>query len=312
MNARVLLLVLVAAPMGASGCKGFDTNLQDTQVDYLATARQNFEKGQAAMEDESFNEAIKFFEYVKNKFPYSRYAVLADLAIADSHFLQEEWLESADAYRLFVRFHPRHEKIAYATFRIALSYYNETHAEFLEDWSIPYAQDVFDALSPFPPDEERDQTAVKDAIKAFDEYLERFPDDENVPTAKALRIEARSGLAAHDLYAADFYEKRNKYRGAMWRYLRVADEYSDTPLAAAALLSAGAIAEEELTELGLAKKLYRRILVEHQDAPQVTTATTRLTALDQKIERQKRDGTFQQELVEPWDPRGPGPWKPLR
>ena len=72
---------------------------------------------------------------------------------------------------------------------------------------------------------------MEDAIRAFDGYLQRFPDGEFVEKAKEKRIEARSGLAQHDLYAAEFYEEREKWRGAAWRYERVAAEFADTPLA---------------------------------------------------------------------------------
>jgi len=69
-------LVVVACALALSSCKAFETNLQDTEVDYLATARQNYEAGDAAFKDGDYNDAIKFFEYVKNKYPYSKYAVL--------------------------------------------------------------------------------------------------------------------------------------------------------------------------------------------------------------------------------------------
>lgn len=257
----VLALAALLSSVG-TGCSAFQTNLQDTQVDYQETARQNFDKGEERMVAEQYNEAIKFFDYVKNKFPYSKYAVLAELRVADAHFAREKWIEAADAYRIFVRFHPRHEKVAYATFRVALAYSKEIDEDV---WWFPSAV-------------EKDQTAAKDAVRAFDEFVARFPDDENVKEARVLRAQARGRLAETDLYAADFYEGRRKWQGALWRYERVAKEYADTPKAALALLRAARIAEDKLDSPQQAAAYYERLLREHPAAPEAEDAKKALAA----------------------------------
>lgn len=257
------LALLLSAPLALGACTAFETNLQDTEVSYQETARQNFESGEQAFADERYNEAIKFFEHVKNKFPYSKYASLAELRIADAHFAREKWLEAADAYRMFVRFHPRHEQAGFATFRVAKAYY-----EAMSD-------DVF----LFPPTREMDQTATRDAISAFDEYLARFPKGENVDEAKELRTNARTRLAEHDLYAAEFYEQRNKWQGAAWRYVRVADEYKETELAPDALLKAAEIHEERLDKKDEAKALYQRLLQDYPDTEAAAAAKARIAAM---------------------------------
>ena len=252
--------LLIVALLALASCKSLETNLQDTEVTYQETARQNFDEGEKAMADGRYNEAVKFFDHVKNKYPYSKYAVLAELRTADAHFAREKWLEAADAYRIFVRFHPRHEKVPYATFRIALAYSKEID------------QDVWW----FPSAVEKDQSAARDAIKAFDEYLARFPDDENVKEAKRLRIEARARLADTDLYAAQFYVDREKWQGALWRYERVADEFGDTPKAPYALLQAAEIADHRLSDPDEATRLYQQLVREHPSSPEAADAKTAL------------------------------------
>ncbi len=59
-------------------------------VTYSLTAKQNYEKGMAELKDENYAEAKKYFQFVKQKFPFSKYAVLAELAIADSQFVAGE------------------------------------------------------------------------------------------------------------------------------------------------------------------------------------------------------------------------------
>jgi outer membrane protein assembly factor BamD len=271
---RLLLLPITVAAL-LSACTGFETNLQDTEVSYRETARQNYEAGDEAFKGERYNESIKFFEHVKNKYPYSKYAVLADLRVADAHFARERWIEAADAYRLFARFHPRHEKLGYALFRTALSHFN----------------DIATDVVLFPPAHEMDQTAAKDAIRAFDSYLKRFPEGEFVDEANEKRIEARSGLAQHDLYAAEFYEKREKWRGAAWRYERVAAEFADTPLAPEALLKAGELYRVRLGENDAAKPLFQSLVDKFPDHPAANTARERLRdleKLDKATEAEKK------------------------
>jgi outer membrane protein assembly factor BamD len=253
---RLVVLVFFAL----ASCKGLETNLQDTDVNYQETAKQNFDSGEKAFADGKWNEAVKFFDHVKNKYPYSKYAVLAELRTADAHFAREKWLEAADAYRIFVRFHPRHEKVPYATFRIALAYYKSID------------QDVWY----FPTAVEKDQSAARDAIKAFDEFIARFPDDQNVAEAKKLRIEARARLADSDLYVAKFYAEREKWQGALWRYERVADEFGDTPKAPYALLQAAQIADHKLSDANEATRLYEQLVREHPSSPEAADAKSAL------------------------------------
>lgn len=262
-------LLAVVAVSGLPSCTAFETNLQDTDVDYGQTAKANFDQGEQAFADGRYAEAVKFFEHTKNKFPYSKYAVQAELRTADAHFAREKWLEAADAYKIYCRFHPRDEKVAYATYRVALAYSKEIDQDV---WWMPSAV-------------ERDQSAARDAIRAFDEYLARFPDDENAAEAKKLRIDARARLADADVYAARFYEEREKWKGALWRYQRVANDYGDTPGAAAALLRAAQLADEKLGDAAMAQQLYEQLLREHPAAPEAADAKRALAA------RSKSPGT---------------------
>ncbi len=255
-------LRLCAALAASSACTAFETNLQDTDVDYAQTAKANFEQGEKAFADGRYAEAVKFFEHTKNKFPYSKFAVEAELRTADAHFAREKWLEAADAYKIFCRFHPRDEKVAYATYRVALAYAKEIDQDV---WWMPSAV-------------ERDQSAARDAIRAFDEYLARFPDDANAAEAKKLRIDARARLADADLYAARFYEEREKWKGALWRYQRVANEFGDTPGAAAALLRAAQLADDKLGDGAKAAELYQQLVREHPAAPEAEDAKRALAS----------------------------------
>jgi outer membrane protein assembly factor BamD len=259
------LVLASASTTSLVACKAFETNVQDTEIDERDTARQNYESGEAAFSSERWQEAVKYFELVKNKYPYSKYAVLSELRLADTHFAREKWLEAADAYRIFARYHPRHEQVAYATFRIA-----ESHSRAVEN-------NV--AWLPFVDARQKDQSATRDTIRACDEFLSRFPDDKNAAEARKLRTAARGRLADVDLYAAGFYEKRRRWQGAQWRYARVGAEFGDTDGAARALWKAGEIAHTHLGDVAAARAAWERLVQQHPDAPEAKAATAALARL---------------------------------
>jgi outer membrane protein assembly factor BamD len=189
---------------------------------YLDNVKLAYEAGEKALQDQSFEEAIKAFEEVRTKYPYSKYAALSDLKLADTYFAQGKWLEAADAYDFYVRFHPRHEDNAYAWFQIAQSYYHAIPRDFFL----------------FPHSYVKDQTATQEALEAVERYLAEYPVDKFTEEATKMRLHLRNQLAQRDLHVARYYEKRHKTKGAKARFEHVAKLYGDTP--------AGAIAEKKI------------------------------------------------------------------
>ena len=137
-------LSLVGLACGGSAREG-------GSVEYSVSAQQNYERGMGLMDEGEWLDAVKYFTFVKARFPYSKFAVLADLRIADAAFGAESYLEAIDAYKLFIKFHPTHEMVenGYASFRIAEGYYHMLP----DDWFL------------VPPAYEKDQSAVTDALR---------------------------------------------------------------------------------------------------------------------------------------------------
>jgi outer membrane protein assembly factor BamD len=152
--------------------------------------------------------AIDKLRLIKNKYPYSKYALDAQLRLADVYFLQESYSEAALAYETFRDLHPKHEKVAYAMFRLGLSYY----------------KDIPDPIA-------RDLTPAQKAIDAFNDFLHRFPMDPNAKEAAADLTDSRKKLADKELQIGNFYYKRNFYDSAKGRYQKLIDLYPETDAA---------------------------------------------------------------------------------
>ena len=110
-----------------------------------------------------WQEAITMFAQLKAKYPYSKYATLAEIRQADVKYGSEHWQEAADAYHAFVQYHPNNEDVPYAMFKEAMSHYQQIDS------------DIFF----LPPTYEKDQAEIGRAEQLFSDYLERYSSDKN-------------------------------------------------------------------------------------------------------------------------------------
>src|SRR4051795_6027082 len=118
---RPMTWAVAAIVFAASVSIGCATSDEESKpVAYSLTAKQNYEKGLSELKDENYPEAQKYFQFVKQKYPFSKYAVLAELAIADAHFARGNYNDAIDAYKAFARLHPTHEKVedGYVAFKV--------------------------------------------------------------------------------------------------------------------------------------------------------------------------------------------------
>lgn len=150
-----------------------------------------------------FEIAIIKYADVKNKFPYSSYAVLAELAIADVQYKRESYPEAQIAYQNFRELHPKHPKIDFVIFRTGMSYYLQ-----------------------LPESVDRDLSLAQDAIYSFNEVIKLYPNSEYVKEAREFREKSYAMLVEKELYVADFYFKQKQYEPALGRYESAYRKYS--------------------------------------------------------------------------------------
>jgi outer membrane protein assembly factor BamD len=201
------ILALGLAACGGSAREGGGS------VEYSVSAQQNFERGMKLLEDEEWSDAVKYFSFVKARFPYSKYAVLADLRIADAAFGAESFLEAVDAYKLFIKFHPTHEMVenGYAAYRVGASYYHMLP----DDWFL------------VPSAFEKDQTAALDAARELNQVARNYPSSPYAGKARELYKKVSRLLAEHEWYVAKFYWKREQPMGTVLRLRTLLKQYPD-------------------------------------------------------------------------------------
>jgi outer membrane protein assembly factor BamD len=215
------------------------------QVTFSQTDKQNYESGLEELKNENYVEASQHFNFVKQKFPYSKYAILAELALADTEFARGNYQEAIDFYKSFIRLHPTHEKVedGYIAFRIAECFVKEMP----DDWSL------------LPPASEKDQTFVRDALRELDNARTKYPQSPYFEKANGYRLQVLHRLIEHEVYVARFYLDRGHPKAAILRIEGALRRYPDSGQEGELMLTLG----ETHLEMGnpsLAKQVLQRVL----------------------------------------------------
>lgn len=217
-DARLLAPVALAAALAA--CGGAQ---QQGTLSYSESARRDYERALAAFEDDDCLTATPLLQNVRSQYPYSRYAALAELRLADCELSQQHFTEAIRGYRAFIRQRPAHPEIDTANYSIARAYYQQ----------IP--QDFF--LS--PPPEERDQAATRSALRVVRRFLADYPESEHVEDAQRIERQVVDLLARHELYVANYYLARDQPTATISRIQVLLDQYDTSRIVPEALLLMG-------------------------------------------------------------------------
>lgn len=189
-------LAVVCTALLMSGCVYVDPDV-DKPVHELA------QNGLDEFNDEDYRKAIEYFEKVRDWYPFSKYAKLAELKIADAHFRLKEYEEAVVAYEEFEDLHPKNESIPYVIHQIGRAYFNRLGTA------------------------DREQTMTYKAIEVFERLIKNFPDDPLAEDAKAKIIVCKKNLAEHDFAVGHFYYRTKHYKAALFRFRHIVSTYPD-------------------------------------------------------------------------------------
>lgn len=162
-----------------------------------------------------YDGAIESLQSIIDNYPYSDYAVLAELKIADAYYDDEEYEAALSYYRDFVDLHPRHAQVPYAVYRSAMCQVNQSR------------------------DPERDQTSTREALVYLDMLISQYGTSPYAEEAEQLWREMRTKLAQNVMAIGDFYMGREEYQASADRYREVLNEYPGLGLDAEALYKLG-------------------------------------------------------------------------
>jgi outer membrane protein assembly factor BamD len=246
-------------PLGAaSGCGASST----ASLNYGDNARQAYAEALDDFYNDECLQAEPAFRNVRRLYPYTRFAALAELRAADCAFKEAKYTEAIQAYEQFVRYRPSHVEVPYARFMIARCNYEQIPSEWL--------------LS--PPTHEREQHYTRESLRLLRRFVVDFPHDPLVARANRMAHDAIRLLAAHELYVARFYLRRDHPQAAISRLRVLITAYPTSGLEPEALLLMGDT-YVELKNWSEARKAFAELTQRYPKSAEVETARERLKRL---------------------------------
>lgn len=160
-------------------------------------------QGMSEFEDGDYSYAVEAFQKLKDRYPYSKLAIQAELKMADALFKKKEFEEALKTYIEFERLHPKNKSIPYVI-------YQQGMCSFLRISTI-----------------DRDQTSTKNALKEFKRLREEFPENPFSLLAQRNMRKCYSSLAEYEFYVGYFYFKSGYYMAALKRFEYLIIQYPD-------------------------------------------------------------------------------------
>jgi outer membrane protein assembly factor BamD len=197
--------ILALLPLLA-GCGGSSSG-DSAKAAPVGPVEDLYNNGVDALNARRFSTAGDQFNAVEQNYPYSIWAVNAQLMSGYSLYLQNKYTDAIATLDRFIQLHPAHRDIAYAYYLRALCYYEQI------------------------ADIQRDQKGTEQAMNALREVVNRFPDSTYARDAK-LKIDH---LAGKEMEIGRFYQKQHLYEAAIGRFQRVVDDFQTTNHAPEAL-----------------------------------------------------------------------------
>ncbi len=258
---KIFLPMLLFAVVAAAGCGGSGRLRYDTP-------QEAFDKGKDYFERQKYDRAIQYFQGVFDFGRTHEWADDAQLFLARAYAANKDYILAANEYTRFSEIYRNDPRVPEAEYERALTFYARSPAYQL------------------------DQTDTRQAIQAFQLFMNRYPNSEHRDEAQARVDELRDKLAHKQFDVAQQYEQRRLFRAAAHSFEVVFDKYPDTRWADDALLGAmrayiaysdQSVETRRAERLQKALENYQRLLI-FRDSPLLKEAEALYEQANARIE----------------------------
>jgi len=174
-----------------------------------------YEEAKSDLEGGSFDRAIKSLERIEGRAAGTLMAQQAQLDLAWAYHKSGDRVQAVSTLDRFIKLNPSSPALDYALYMKGIVNFSEDLGLF----GRLASQDVA----------ERDQQASRDALQAFKQVVEQFPNSTYAPDAR-LRLDYISNtLAVYEVHVARYYFNRGAYLAAATRAQAAVSEFSRAP-----------------------------------------------------------------------------------
>ncbi len=156
------------------------------------------------LDDQNYAMAAALFDEVERQHPYSVWARRAQLMSAYSYYVGQKYPEAVSSAQRFLTIHPGNKDAPYASYLIAMSYYQQ-----IEDVT-------------------RDQKITQQASDAFNELIRRYPQSRYAADGRLKLDLINDHLAGKEMEVGRFYQRSGRWLAAATRFRVVVDKYQTT------------------------------------------------------------------------------------
>ena len=199
---RAILLAACALALPLSACAGKkgkgDTAYIARDVNTLyGLAKERLDK-------QDYEESAKLFDEVERQHPYSVWSRRSQLMSAFSYYMAQKYPEAISSAQRFLTIHPGNKDAPYASYLVAMSYYQQ-----IEDVT-------------------RDQKITQQSADAFNELTRRYPQSRYAADARLKLDLINDHLAGKEMEVGRFYQRSGRWLAAAVRFRTVIDKYQTT------------------------------------------------------------------------------------
>ncbi len=203
----VLALCMILLAVG--GCRTHRDDLTKSSPEVL------YKKAKQSLNSYDYNTAIKTYEALTARFPFTDQARQARLDLIYAYYRAGESESATDAADQFVRENPTHPRVDYAWYVKGLVDFERTPNGL---------ERLFHAdLTQRPP------TTARKAFTAFRTVVEQYPKSEYAHDSLQRMIYLRNRLADYEVHVARYYFRRGAYVAAAQRAKGELEQYDGAP-----------------------------------------------------------------------------------
>lgn len=203
-NKNLLLLAVLLATTMLTACSGG----AKPEGELTGSVGQLYNDGMDNIQKKKYAQAVHNFEELDRQYPYSGWATRGQIMTAYAQMKNEDYDDSIATIESFIKMHPGHQNLAYMYYLAGINHYNQM------------------------TDVNRDQSETQDALDAFNEVVNRFPQSPYARDAKLKITLCTDHLAGKEMTVGRYYQGQNLHLAAINRFSTVVQTYqtsSQTP-----------------------------------------------------------------------------------
>lgn len=238
MHHTTRILILGLCGLLLAGCASTKKNQipqAHSEQERQAAAKSLYQKAHRYLQKENFTQAIDQYNVLEDNYPFTRYAVQAQIDSIYAHYRHNDPEVAIAEANQFIKEHPTYPELDYVYYLKGL---------------IDFERSAKEGHSLFPIDEaRRDMQYTHQAFDDFSLLIQKFPKSKYDSDARQRMIFLRNRLARHELLVARYYMRRGAWIAANRRAQNILTHYQGSDAMPDALL----IMVQSYNKLGLKK-----------------------------------------------------------